>query len=188
MTKEEILRIMKLFNEKAEKLLNSSFTKNLEGSKLTISAKIKEAVKVERLGPKGESIDSFILTYRFFIQNNEVSSFGNFAKIYENLLIPKVFRDKFIESRNELNQFLDEPLNIEYNNEKLTRRKIHDVFIYGGYAHANLEKKKIYDAWMKFHILNEFLINEFVNIVAFVLNSILEVRSINEDVISILSS
>lgn len=131
------LDAMKLFNDKAEKLNNNSFTKkiNSEGFGLTIFAKKDGPVNVEKKFPTDESIDAFVLTLRFFIQDNESSSFGNLAKIYSKL--PEYCKEKkeFLNVRKELNDYIDLPdkfLPITENGKTLTNRDIYNTFIYGG--------------------------------------------------------
>lgn len=59
-------------------------------------------------GPRGEDIDSFILTFRFFIQNNEPSSILNLSKIYNEPNIPINLTEEFTKLRDDLNKYLNE--------------------------------------------------------------------------------
>ncbi len=83
---------IRLFNEKAEKLKRCSFTSTVFNQKtgVHISAKKGEPVRIERNGPNEEAIDAFVLTFRFFIQNNEKISFRNLAELYNKLPIHKI--------------------------------------------------------------------------------------------------
>jgi hypothetical protein len=65
--KDEINKSLKLFNEKADKLMSLGFTKKIFGEKsgFTFSAKKDGPVVFQRYGPESESIDAFVLTYRF---------------------------------------------------------------------------------------------------------------------------
>lgn len=83
-----------LFNEKADKLEDLSFTKELENSGVTISGKLGQPVQAQRHGPDDESIDAFVLTMRFFVQDNEITSFRNMADLYaHSQSIPISFRN-----------------------------------------------------------------------------------------------
>ena len=62
-----------LFNDKTDKLENLSFTKELGNSGVTISGKLGQSVQAQRHGPDDESIDAFVLTMRFFVQDNEIT-------------------------------------------------------------------------------------------------------------------
>ena len=58
MDSTEILKILELFNEKAEKLDRSSFTKGIrsQDSGLTFTVQVGQEAKIERHGPEEESI------------------------------------------------------------------------------------------------------------------------------------
>lgn len=182
------LKAMKLFNDKAEKLNNNSFTKKItsEGFGITISAKKGGPVNVEKRYPTDESIEAFVLTLRFFIQDNEASSFGNLADIYSKL--PDYCKEKidFLNARKELNDYLDLPdksLRINENGKTLTNREIYNTFIYGGLAHANKEYQKKYDEWMANPLLGPILQGEFINIMSNILRCIFYVQERNESLI-----
>ena len=189
MHKEEYITTLKLFNEKAEKLENLSFTKIVlfeNQSNVSISAKAGERVNVKRKGPDEESIDAFVLTFRFFIQNNEKSSFENLEKIYEKLPIPQQKKDLFKSARKKVNEFLDSNqtvLQFKINNKYLSERHILDIFIYGGLSHAKEKKKKEYDMWMSDSMLKPLIENEFVYILGVILQYILYIKTLNEEVI-----
>lgn len=179
------LESLKLFNEKAEKLMNHSFTKKIisDGFGITISANKDEPVNIETRFPTNESIESFILTLRFFIQDNERISFGNIANVYSNLPSYQDEKKSFFNIRDELNNFLDSPdksLNINVNNKVFTNREIYEIFIYGGLAHANKDKKKIYDKWIANPILKPITENEFINIISGILQCISHVQELND--------
>jgi len=184
MENKEIISALELFNEKAEKLRSRSFTRSLNGSGVTMSFKKGEADKIERRGPNIESIDAFVLTFRFFIQNNEKISLGNVADIYDNL--PSQLQEEknlFLENRQEINSYLDSISMFNFNNKRFTKREILDVFIYGGLAHANEDQKKIFDTWMKIPPLVDIIENEFICIMADMMSAILCIRNLNNEVI-----
>jgi len=115
-------------------------------------------------------------------------SFGNISEVYNKLEIPLEYKNKYKVARNDLNKYLDSETSTVINGESLTRWKILDVFIYGGYAHATLEKKKIYDEWMKLEVVRDFLHFRFINTLANVLYIIRFVANLNKEVINIIES
>jgi len=186
MKNKDPLDALKLFNEKAEKLKKCSFTRLVfkEKSGITFSAKIGEPVKLERRGPNEEAIDAFVLTFRFFIQDNEKSSFRNISKVYDKLPISQQEKDLFMYARKKLNDLLDSGSILKIDNKTLvTKRHILYVFIYGGLSHANERKKKIFDYWASDSILGPLLQNEFVFILATLMNFIMYIQNLNEEVI-----
>ncbi len=179
---------LELFNEKAEKLEKLSFTKTIfEGkSGIHISGKVGEPLSVIRFGPDEEATSAFVLTFRFFIQDNERSSFNNIEKIYNYLDIDKEEKEIFRSIRKNLNDFLNSEstgLQIEVDGKKLSNRHILDVFVYGGLAHANKKKKQEYDSWMRNPVLSQLIENEFISILGVVMKYIISTKNLNEKVI-----
>ena len=182
----QIAKAFRLFNEKAEKLARLSFIEKIAhpNSGVTISFKnLKEGgstVTQERRGPDEEAIDAFVLTFRYFIQDNEQVSFRNMEKHYLAAPINPALQQEFVNLRKEINDYLDEKVAVNYNNEDLTRRRIMDVFVYGGYSHANEEKRRLYKTWMNDPIVALFIENLFVTILADIHNAIAWIKDINE--------
>lgn len=182
------LKAMKLFNDKAKKLNDNTFTTKItsEGFGITISAKKDEPVNVEKRFPADESIEAFVLTLRFFIQDNEASSFRNLAKIYLKLPDYRTEKSDFLTVRKQLNDYLDSPdksLNINENGKILTNIEIFNIFLYGGLAHANKDLEKKYNEWKANPLLYPLLQGEFINIMSNILRSILLVQELNESLI-----
>ena len=182
--REEAIKTLKLFNEKADKLLNSLFVDFIRKTKhftVKLSANRGEAVRLEKLLPDKHAIDEFVLTFRFFIQDNETCSFRNMTKLYEEMPISQDLKDKFTEIAKNLNDFLDsEPqTKFEISGEKLKNRKIMEVFIYGSIAHANLRKKQIFDNWVKMGIAFPFLEFQFNSILELILRVIRYAKELN---------
>lgn len=184
MDKSEAIKALQLFNEKADKLEGLSFTRSLSNSGLTISGKQGEPVKAERHGPNDESIDAFVLTMRFFVQDNESTSFRNMAALYAGLPADPDLLDKFNDARAKTNDALDKLSPIKLNNTELTYRAIYEVFLWGGLAHANPKNKAVYDTWAPNPILFPLLQNEFVYALGMLLNMIFYTRALNNAVLA----
>lgn len=188
MDRTEAIKALRLFNEKADKLESLSFTRNLSSSGVTISGKQGEAVQAQRQGPDGEAIDAFVLTIRFFVQDNETISLRNIADLYAGLQVDKDLVDKFSDARTKTNATLGKQSPIKLNNTDLTFRAIFEVFLWGGLAHANPRKKEVYDTWVLNPILFPLLQNEFVYTLGIVLNMIFFTRELNKVVLAQLES
>ncbi|GAC1399654.1 MAG: hypothetical protein NVSMB56_14660 [Pyrinomonadaceae bacterium] len=187
-SKEKIINAFRLFNKKTFELEGSSFIKKLfeEDSGVSLSWKRDSEgtveTKFERKGPNKESIKAFVLDFRFFIQDNERSSFRNIAKHYSDAPITEELKTNFNSIIDQLNQFLDapSPLNITYNNNLLTRREIMDTFIYGGLEHANDKKEQLFNEWRNIPPLYPVLESEFVSTLAKTLVAIDYIKDLNE--------
>ncbi|MHA1302544.1 MAG: hypothetical protein ACTSQE_04775 [Candidatus Heimdallarchaeaceae archaeon] len=185
--------VLRYFNEKVNKLLQLTFTDFVTSKqvKLKLSAKRGEEVKVEHILPGGESFDAFVLTFRFFIQNNEPISIGNMAELYSRLPISEDLKQKFADARIQYNSFLDRNSPLVFKNpnteeeKRFTYREIMDIFIYGGLAHGKDKKKReLFERIMSKPIFNKFALLSFTNILTNSLTFLNFVKSINEKAIS----
>lgn len=180
------LEAMDLFGNKAEKLKKCSFIKQVTSGNfsMTISAGKGEPVKIDKRYPTGESIDAFVLTLRFFIQDNEPSSIRKMAEIYAKLPDYSLEKAEFQKTRKELNEYLDSPgksLKIDENGKTLTSKEIRDVFLWGGLAHSNQRRK--YDEWMTNPLLGPILQGEFIHTVTITLMCISHIQRLNDSLI-----
>ena len=188
MNRADIARL-KLFNIKAKRLLDSRFMKYiLEKKRISFGVHVERGKKVEtsRTLPDQDAVDAFVLTFRYFIQNNEKCSFGNLAKTYSKPFIPIEMRKEYSEARKRLNEYLDSPASLKFGDEPLSRRRVLDVFVYGGLAHAKPKKKEVFDKWMEHSIVRGFFEAEFVSILFFALRIIQYVAGLNARVIEVL--
>src|SRR5215210_6282970 len=81
------VRPLRLFLEKAEKLWGFSYSQDIvnEPSGFTLNYDRDTGTTTTRQGPDGELIDAYVLTLRFFIQDNEPTSIRNMTKHVDSL-------------------------------------------------------------------------------------------------------
>ncbi|MGA9388026.1 MAG: hypothetical protein WBV70_04275, partial [Candidatus Bathyarchaeia archaeon] len=79
-----------------------------------------------------------------------------------------------------LNDYLDKKISMTIQGRNPSNRELLDIFIYGGLAHANPQKKAIYDEWKKMGFVYQFLEVEFCSVLEVVLRAILSVAGINK--------
>ncbi|QDV78976.1 hypothetical protein [Botrimarina mediterranea] len=171
-TREE-LNAARLFVEKANRLLKSTFLKEAAVNMgWTLSGKKDEAVRIEHRGPRWENVEAFVLTFRFFIQDNESISIRNMAKVFSSDLATPGERRRFYEIRESLNKYLDGSSMFKEGARTASRREVMDVFIYGGMSHAKPKKKEKFDAWMRHVLLGPMTTTEFTTILSTVLSAI----------------
>lgn len=185
---EDQISALSLFNEKVRELLELSFVKaitdpnagfSLSGERQEDgSFKMRSTVR----GPSIEAIKAFVLTFRFFIQDNETTSLRNIASLYDSSNIDAQQRAYFQSARNEVNKMLDSPnfFNLRYDNVTPTNRQIMNVFVYGGLAHANPEKYKTYKDWMCFPPVAAMLQACFNAILGNILHALAYIEQVNE--------
>jgi hypothetical protein len=85
-----------------------------------------------------------------------------------------------------VNDYLDQESHIVISG-KLTRRHIFEVFLWGGLAHANRQKKETFDKWSSLGAL-PFLQIEFVTTLIYLLNGILWFRQASWEALNILET
>lgn len=176
MSDEERMReqeTLRLVIEKADRLERMSFTQGLlQGGRIGLAGeRTEKGFVVWRQGPNEESLDAFLLTLRFFVQNNERVSFQNLEKLFEGLPIEDSWKDAVRGSRADLNEWLDQPSMLVIDGKKQTRREIYEVCMWGGFSHANPAKKAIYDRWTQG--LGKMVVEmEFTGVVVQMLNLI----------------
>jgi len=183
MTNEKIIKSLMLFNEKASKLRGFSFLQKVASGQI-VHFKGGDGFPIEVIGdgPDQESIDAFVLTYRFFIQNNESCSFANLSKVYEATIIPESHRAAFNMVRKDLNNYLDGPCAVVEAHGVNTKRMVMEIFIFGGLSHANKDKKCIYDKWINDERIRPLISLEFVLILRNVWSAIDYVAGLNDEV------
>lgn len=189
-----IAKAFRLFNEKADKLARLSFVEKMNHPNVGFTLSFENLEKggsqvtQEIRGPEEEAIEAFVHTFRFFIQNNEQSSFANMEQHYLAAPVDDSLKQEFVDMRNWINQHLDAepimvpgfPFTIDYNNEKLTRRRIMDVFVYGGLSHANEEKRRLHKTWINDPFIGKFIELVFVSTLADIFAAIARIKAINE--------
>ena len=193
---KEQIATLHLFNEKVQELLELSFVKAITdpqaGFSLSGERQDDGSFKMESTvrGPSVEAVKAFVLTFRFFIQDNETTSLRNIAVLYDASNIDPQQRAYFQSARNEVNKMLDAPnfLNLSYNGDTPSNRQVMDVFVYGGLAHANPEKYKTYKDWMSFPPAAVILQACFNKILGHVLQALAYIQQVNENTLKQLSS
>jgi hypothetical protein len=177
---EDILRPLRLFNKHADTLLNSRFAQH---GNISASVHFKQGQQVQTVVnlPDEEAIRAFVLTFRFFIQEKETSSFKRLADTYEQLPISKELKTQYSTLRHRLNDLLDSSSNLKIFN--LTRRDIIWTIIYGELAHSDAEKLAMINDWRKDPVTWTHVQFEFNSSLADVLEYIMAVANLNTKVL-----
>lgn len=166
---------LELFIEKADKLENSGFVKKIK-EEFTLDIRIdlsrEVPLKIRSIRPNQENIDAFILTFRFFIQDNEATSIRNVQKFFDSEFVTSEEKSKFNAARKNLNSFLSESTNLIFKDENISNQMLMDIFIYGGLSHAKKSKKEKFDLWMSRDDAQEFFWHKFSIIIFTVLQSV----------------
>ena len=176
MNKKEIIERLELFNGKVEELGNSSFISNWD-SKSIFWNTITSNLPTKFLLPNDEQTKAFILTLRFFMQDNEPISLRNISKIYSSELIEKEFQEEFDQKRKILNTYL----NLDFRSNGITNRDILEAFIYGNYAHSDQKDK--YSELVKTDIKHRLNAGSFYSIANSFFTTLQQFQKLNKKVL-----
>ena len=180
MMNKDAQRIFNLFEEKAQELLNSNFSKNLPGSGVTIKwDKGKGFISNLRRGPDYESIKNFVITFRNFILDSDPISIRNISKIYDILPENNDLRIRFQDAREKFNEFLDSLTMIQYNGVKISNRMLINKYIYGDVIH--LEKYDEFKRWISMGPMKDIIFNEIVYVLGTCGNFIYYFNNLNKE-------
>ena len=139
----EALATLRYFNDKVNHLATLQFTKYVtEHTISTPSLLAGERFIEEAVEPGQEAIEAFVLTLRFFIQDNEPISIRNLAALYDQLPVSEEARALVRGTRDQLTVALDSysPLGIE--GRRLRYGEIFDTFLYGWLAHGRDKQER----------------------------------------------
>jgi ASC-1-like (ASCH) protein len=173
---------LKLFNKKAEKILKTGFVKHLKEKRvlrISLTGEGNKAI-VETILPNQDSIDAFVLTFRFFYRSSERCSFGNLAKLYERAQVSETLKKEFSEVRRKVNEDLDRVFPYEIKGcTATTNRDFFDMVLFGGLAHADPPKAREFDELMRTPIVADMVQFTFCKILGFMFRAIICVAEIN---------
>jgi hypothetical protein len=164
--KEEIdrkLDVLREFNRKVDRIEKTKFWLRYENEAPNVIVKMDQ-VQFDHIGPAQfsilgridawveefdqDEIEAFVLTFRLFTQDNDRISLRNLSAIYaSDWLEGGNARECFEDARKSLNEYLDSAATIMFGVDAISVRSIVDIIIYGGLAHTNAEKSKIFESW-----------------------------------------
>ena len=140
------LEILDRFNEKVDRLHALSFTGHHDNAALIEWNAEREWDDVY-VGPNDEKLEALVLTLRFFIQNNEPTSLRNMRSLYQDMRVSADVRSHFVSQCDAINRLFDAETHVSIQaGQALKERAVFEIFTYGRFAHANTEKRKVYQA------------------------------------------
>lgn len=140
---------VELFRQKFGKLRRSTVWLAIQANQIrfSLSAEVGEPIRLTVEGPSEEAVDAFVLTLRFFLQNNESISISRLVALIEGLQLEPDLRTRVEEMRTAFNAALDRPCGIRVDSVHPSNRDVLEIFVYGGLAHANQRKRAVFEEW-----------------------------------------
>jgi hypothetical protein len=143
--------VLEIFVESVDELLDSDFLAQVKADGISTRFKWSHATGFlsERTGPERDAAKAFLLTLRFFGQNNEPTSLCNMEERIDGLDIDASLKEGFRTSRHSFNSYLDKPPSVTFpkGSSADSRRQILEAFLYGIFAHANAKHRRRVKAW-----------------------------------------
>jgi hypothetical protein len=133
----ETKAILERVVDKAAKLRKSAFLRDLEERGWKITFHQREIIVTR---PPDEARDAFILTLRFFITQNEATSFRRLAKLLDDPDLTDEWKHRFEFLRSSVNQHLAAAYGEHHyagRSHRFSQLDILNTFLYGGLVHAN---------------------------------------------------
>jgi hypothetical protein len=183
-TPEQIQKL-KLFNQKIQLLKRGRFAALVDRTDHGITLNISAGVPMttEKRGADEESTLALVTTLRFFVQERDGITLGQIADLYESLPVEEQAKTSARGAANAIDEFLERPCGIEIQGKSYSNRDVFEIFMYGGLAHANDDKRPTYEEWMKMPLapLMQFI---FEDTAATILEYVLSFHVMNERTIS----
>lgn len=179
MDKREAIERLRLFNKKFSQMKESNFIKWFEKNKtpkigFTLSARVGESPKIERRGPSDEEFNFFLVQVRFFmLQHGESICFNRMNELTSLDFISEGWKSKFKEARDFLNEYMSKESFYSHNNEKLTNKRIFDLFAFGDTTHFTQvnDYEKIVEFFINKPMMSDYLVGillQLANVIAYV--------------------
>jgi hypothetical protein len=163
------LEVLREFNRRVDRLEQLKFWKRYENEIPNVVMKMDD-VTMEKAGHASfsivgriyswipefdqEEIEAFVLTFRLFTQDNDRISLRSLSRIYASEWWQGGNAQECFEgARKQLNDHLDSAATVMFGDTSVSIRFIADVVIYGGLAHTNEEKSKIFRNWSQSGIM-----------------------------------
>ena len=153
----------------------------------TMRLRENEPTDVERRGADEEATLAVAITFRFFIYEKDGIEIGQIAELYESLPVSDEEKRRARAAADSVKDFLDSPLPMGINGQTFLRRRLLYVFLYGGLAHANADKREQYEKWTKGEIA-PVMQCMFEETVAVILRVVVSFQGMNRRTIALLES
>jgi len=200
MVYSEEVKALELFNLNTEKLFSGRYVKYAQemGDWSFVLVNDESPTATRRNLPDQKTINEFLATFKFFVQEDEETSFSEINKIYDQIQIASELKENFFKEQKTLNNYLNGENLTQIKN--LTKREILNVFVFAGLSHKGREgldsfadkstfnnaakKRATYDNWQANDKTFKSLELQFYKILGIVLATIKKIAKINAEVIS----
>ena len=142
MKNELEIKLLKLFNQKVERLEEINLLKDVESIGFRINFGENTKTIAERVGPDQKTIDAYALTIRFFIIDKDGISLNKIFDLYQKLKVDPIKLEKYNTLREEINRHFNKFINFKRGQERFTNKYAFETILFGNLAHADYRDQK----------------------------------------------
>lgn len=178
-------RSLILFNERVERLLRSPLAKRMDDPSFTLS--YKKVIDRDWIcfdGVTEDAVDAFVLNIRVLLQERDGFSIKCLANgVYADQAIPKDLVDRFGRAMDRWDTHLIQHSLIKHFSESrnFTNRELFEIIMYGGLAHGNPDKDKIFFWLTKQGAFSAFVFANFLESLRLLLDVVRTIREVNTE-------
>jgi hypothetical protein len=185
-TRSEALTRLQLFNDKAEVICRSRFRTQVFRPDHGFSwiTPGDGSMQTEWRGADEDATNALALNLRFFIHTGDKITPKQILELYDGLPVGDHEKRAIREAVDAWNQLLASPI-VVIAGELFSCRSYLDVFMYGGLAHADADKRRSYEEWMK-SAGSALLKHKFEKIAKSIIYIVNGIRIVNQRTITLL--
>jgi hypothetical protein len=187
-SQDVILTRLVSFNEEADKMYRFSFHSKASalGNGFTITFDTDKPFSVDRRLADEESTHALIDVLRLLVQKKDQLSFEQIVEMHQTLQIPLRKKEVAAGTLAELDKYLATGCSVQFHDWAFTRGELFDVFMYGKYAHRNLDKQGDLRRFVESKVF-VLLESDFEDILLTYIEYALWFKAFNQSVINILT-
>lgn len=138
---------LSLFNKKMDEVDGLGFSRWASEWRLS-RGDANKPTNTKFNGPSRDELRSFVLTFRFFIQQKDICNIDEITAVYNKLPEGMIEKQRFMERKQLYDDFLESDSGFGNEGVSLTNWELIEYLIYGSLAHANEDKAPVVDKWL----------------------------------------
>ncbi|MBN2251165.1 MAG: hypothetical protein JW724_03725 [Candidatus Altiarchaeota archaeon] len=162
MDEHEVITRLQEFNKHAGELFSLSFVQKIKGSGYSIRWDTAEGFTTDLRGPDDEATKAFLSDIRrFFQKGDDTLKIHKLIPLYKSSFVCDSERKIFNRVLSDLEKFNQKKTPFSIKGEKLTNKRVFEVFAFGRFSHRSEGTKEVHDSWEKITPIYVGLRNEF---------------------------
>ena len=178
---------LELFNERVERLKRSALAQRMAHPHYRLDYdRMMKRQWISADGVTEDSVDAFVLNVRLLVQDTDGFSIRRLAEdVYHDNSVPHTLRSRFGEQRQKWCSHIDarSPFTHFAENRNYTNGELFDILMYGGLAHVNRDKVRLFRALTQRGAFSSLVFASFLNSLSLLLQIAKEIHEINAELL-----